>query len=828
MATNDKNHTPSDGRNAEDRAYERFRNMMIEKLETIRNNPMQPWFEEGSVRWTRTLSGNGYNGMNALMLIMHCEKEGYKTPVFMTFDQVASLNFDKSKERKPLRDEEGHPLPRVSILKGSKSFPVFLATHTVVHNKTNEKINYSDYKKLLPDKQDEYKVDQEYQVFNVFNIAQTNIVESRPELYAKLHKDNKELPPELIPDAYSFPAMDKIINENDWQCPIYIRHQDKSFFSRNQDEIILQDKSQFDSNEVFYGTALQEMVNSIGSKDTSEGLSDPSYALIAELSSSLVMQKYGLSKTIKKDSQEHIEEWLSELRENNDFIKNLLTDIRKTANLINAKIDTINCQLVEESLGSHNATLPVTAMPAEVVSEFHMVDNESRDEIYKLLYNNFSCHDGVPIKISRPKDKVVRLGTDHCDKALDCVYNNMDSETLGKIVSLKCYLKGHPIERYDEFMNRKFTLNFETKRTDPTWVKSQGLEGNIQWDIRFISDDGYHLVKAISGKQCKLGALDHNADTFLPFVEIGKEINIETDLGYMTELRRRLLSKDEKVDSLGRIKFAGPPTQNVDTGVVTRPLLIDGDAKATFILEPDDNIYTLNFLLELGKTNTEEYYSECMPSTIKYNKDKGVYESAINNIWNLFIEKDRLYPIRIIDDKTNMYLADYLLQEQTKNHEKEEMEGIKEKIEVHPGLYAFQSKEDLWGLMDEKERTVIHPRWISFKQKDNGDILFGSLKLRTNEIIHQVNLTQTSKELAETAAQLSRLSDVSIDVRGIGTDRWISANIDGKPVVSEKISERDWVEQFSGVVSPLKLGMQYFANYLTNTQQEELRSGKHI
>lgn len=802
--------------------------MVVEKLETLKDNPNEHWFKDGSVKWAKTLGGTNYNGTNALMLMLQCEKEGYKLPVFMTFDQATSLNFDKTKEHKPLSDKEGNPLPRVSILKGSKSFPVFLATHTVVHNKTNEKINYSDYKKLSPDKQDKYKVDQKYQVFNVFNIAQTNIQESRPELYAKLQEGYRELPPELIPDVYSFPAMDKIINENDWQCPIYIRHQDKSFFSRNHYEIILQDKEQFDNNETFYGTALYEMVNSVGLKDSSGPLPDHINELSAELGSALVMQKYGLPKIIRKDNHDHIEGWVTELKKSNDFLKDVLTDVKKATNLINAKIDTINCQLVEESLGAHIALLPVTNMSDEVVSEFHMVDNDSRDEIYKLLYTNFSNYDGVPIKISRPRDKIVRLGTDRSDKALDCVYDNMDSETLSKIVSLKCYLKDHPIERYDEFINRQFMSEFDKKRSDPNWIRAQGLEGNVEWNINFISDDGYHLVKATSGNQCKLCVLDHKADFFLPFVDINKEFNIETDLGYMTELRRRLLSKDEKVDSLGRIRFAGPPVRETNTGIVSRPLLIDGDAKATFILKPDDNIYTLNFMLELDKADTEEYYFKYMPSKIKYNNDKGVYESSCNNIGNLLYEKDQFYPIRIIDDKTNIFLGDYLIQEQTRNYEKEEIKGIKEKIEVYPNLYVFQNKENLWGLMDNEKRTVIHPRWISFKQKDNDSILFDSLKLRSGEIINQANMQQTRKELAETAAQLPKLSDVNIEVKGPGSDRWISAKIDGESVASEKISERDWIEQFSGVVSPLKLGMKYFASYLANTQQEQLHSGMRM
>lgn len=63
--------------------------------------------------------------MNALMLMLQCEKNGYKIPVFCTFDRVAALNFDKNKQgdRKPMVDENGDkaPLDALSI-KGEKSF----------------------------------------------------------------------------------------------------------------------------------------------------------------------------------------------------------------------------------------------------------------------------------------------------------------------------------------------------------------------------------------------------------------------------------------------------------------------------------------------------------------------------------------------------------------------------------------------------------------------------------------------------------------------------------------------------------------------------------
>lgn len=112
--------------------------------------------------------------MNAFMLMLHCEKEGYKIPRFCTFDCVQRMN-------KPGKD--GQELPRVSVLRGEKSFPVMLTTFTCIHKETKEKIKYDDYKNLSEDEKKEYNVYPRMQVFRVFNVQQTNLREARPELW---------------------------------------------------------------------------------------------------------------------------------------------------------------------------------------------------------------------------------------------------------------------------------------------------------------------------------------------------------------------------------------------------------------------------------------------------------------------------------------------------------------------------------------------------------------------------------------------------------------------------------------------------------------------
>ena len=92
----------TDGKTSEDRALDLFADMMIERIKSLSSKDgwKKPWFTEGSLSWPKNLSGREYNGMNALMLMMHCEKNGYKLPIFCTFDRVAGLNFTKDKQGK--------------------------------------------------------------------------------------------------------------------------------------------------------------------------------------------------------------------------------------------------------------------------------------------------------------------------------------------------------------------------------------------------------------------------------------------------------------------------------------------------------------------------------------------------------------------------------------------------------------------------------------------------------------------------------------------------------------------------------------------------------
>ena len=345
------NKPTNDGPSSEGKALYLFAEMMIEKIQSINKDWKKPWFTEGALQWPKNLNGREYNGLNALMLLIQCEKQGWQIPRFCTFDCVQRLNKTEKK------DENGEPLPRVSVLKGEKSFPVFITTFTCIDKDTKERIKYDDYKRMSEEERKQYNVYPKMQVYRVFNVAQTNLQEARPEMWAKLEAENVRPDHELEQgEQFAFAPIDAMIADNGWICPIKPTYGDQAYFSINKNEIVVPEKRQFTDGESFYGTLLHEMTHSTGHesqldrfKPTSFGSAD--YAreeLVAELGSALVAQRYGMAKHIKEDSAAYLKSWLESLKESPQFIKTTLLDVKKATSIINQHIDKIALEQQEK------------------------------------------------------------------------------------------------------------------------------------------------------------------------------------------------------------------------------------------------------------------------------------------------------------------------------------------------------------------------------------------------------------------------------------------------------------------------------------------------
>ena len=246
---------------AEDKAMDRFADLMISKLNEIQHDWRKPWFSGSAVAVPRNLSGRQYNGMNSVMLMLHAQKMNYELPVWATFDRVASLNFVKDKEGKKqqTKDGNGEKLPQVSIKKGEKSFPVFITTFSVVNKETKERVKYDDYKQMSEEERAKYHVYPKLQVYSVFNVDQTNIKEARPELYAKLEEQVKGQQRSDVLQGEVMPAVDAMIKEGGWYCPIKEVYGDEAYYSISKDHIVVPTREQFKNLESFQGNLFHEM-----------------------------------------------------------------------------------------------------------------------------------------------------------------------------------------------------------------------------------------------------------------------------------------------------------------------------------------------------------------------------------------------------------------------------------------------------------------------------------------------------------------------------------------------------------------------------------------
>lgn len=347
----------ADGKSSEDRALDLFADMMIDRIQSLSSKDgwKKPWFTEGSLSWPKNLSGREYNGMNALMLMMHCEKNGYKLPVFCTFDRVAGLNFTKDKQdkRQQVKGKGGELLPQVSILKGEKSFPVFITTFTVVNKETKERVNYDDYRQMSEELRQQYNVYPKLQVYNVFNVSQTNLQEARPELYKKVEESCMQSKPMEMGDDYSFPPVDKMIKEDGWICPIKPLFGDSAYYSISKNEIVIPEKKQFKDGESFYSNLFHEMTHSTGAEGQLDRIKPTSFGseeyareeLVAELTAALTAQRYGMTKHLKGDSAAYLKSWLDSLKESPQFIKTTLMDVKKASSMLTQHIDKMALEI---------------------------------------------------------------------------------------------------------------------------------------------------------------------------------------------------------------------------------------------------------------------------------------------------------------------------------------------------------------------------------------------------------------------------------------------------------------------------------------------------
>lgn len=148
-------------------------------------------------------------------------------------------------------------------------------------------------------------------------------------------------------------ALDKMLQEQTWLCPIhYKRASNGAYYSPSKDVVVVPKKSQFrtgaTADEVYkdgqeyYATLIHELVHSTAPKDrlnrkTGKKFGDEGYAteeLVAELGAARCGQILGFDKRILDNNAAYLDSWISALRKDPMYIMTIMSDVEKASRMI--------------------------------------------------------------------------------------------------------------------------------------------------------------------------------------------------------------------------------------------------------------------------------------------------------------------------------------------------------------------------------------------------------------------------------------------------------------------------------------------------------------
>ena len=772
-----------DRRSAEDKALDRFADMMVNKIESINEDWKKPWFTEGSLSWPKNLDGRDYNGLNALMLMMHCENEGFKVPVFMTFDRVKGLNYKGGRKTGGVQavDKDGKPLPEVSVSKGAKSFPVFLTTFTVVDPETHEKIKYDDYKQLSEEEKSKYKVFPKLNVFNVFNVDQTNLAESRPQLYQKLQEANSVKRPEGITgdgQTFSFPAIDEMIRDNKWLCPIKPTYGDNAYYSISKDEIVVPEKKQFVDGESFYGTLFHEMTHSTGAESrlnrlAPTGFGSAEYAreeLVAELGSALVAQRYGISKHVKEDSAAYIKNWLSNLKESPEFIKTTLLDVKKASQII---VDYVEKMEVNRSLDQKEATTQQTTPEKQenTIGEDIAAKDDIRYSIYCASTGRYVGHIKNPVVgfVESQENALSFTSKDMARAAArECKLYTPELRFTVKPISIEQKQQIAPLKDLGTYAVPEWALNY----------MMNGDRDNLSDTEVEMADD---FVKENFPNGYLMEVDWNNTNDFNLFPAFGERSRYASPIrGESPFLAVRTV----------QVSFRDPVEREQIVSKKSLPVEHPTSDELGIVEHPNKEMWSVRLVGAYDSNDLDEL-------RIRARTMGGVPSGADRHVFYFLNEANAV--------QFNTYRGAFRAIDVDLDTAKEKVHQMAEKAEDH--LEEEKSRKTEAQRREENERRREEERR---KKEKKGPTL-------VDAAVAVIGL-----------GLASRLSELAIDLRGESRTPWISGKVDGEPVLAERLTEQEFADYQRGRVPIEQIGAEHFKDYLIDDPEREKSQSLHM
>lgn len=372
-----------------------FTDALIQRMEEIKASGdkwKKGWMSVG-MKSARSVDDYFYTGDNRLYLNFVASMN-HKTNVWGTFNALTSLKGENNEKVMINKGEHAR-----TIL---KPYEMFIMHKEERENNPDKKtfISASEYAKLSEEEKQLYKKTIEFQSIKVFNVDQTNLKEVNPALYQKFD-DTKELNVDLT-NAYKFKPLDELMEKQTWLCPIRQEAQDSAFFRPSTPEIVVPTKEQFDSQPEFYSTLLHEMAHStsIETKRSINGFfGSPEYAkeeLVAELSAAFTGSTLGITTTIEQDNSAHyLESWLSKLKQDPEFLRDILEDVDKAT------------KVIEDRLQPYMQKQEITISAEEKVTDIDIAVAQAFSAISQ--FNEVA--DGIK-PISQVKDNEIKVSDD--------------------------------------------------------------------------------------------------------------------------------------------------------------------------------------------------------------------------------------------------------------------------------------------------------------------------------------------------------------------------------------------------------------------------------
>ena len=321
-----------------DRVVAQFCDTMIQTIEGLKEGWRKTWITTEANGQPQNLSGRKYSHINEFFLYMVCEANHFKYPVFLTLNQANDMG--------------------CHVKKGSKSAPVLFWT-IYATDKNGRKVSIDELKQMSKAEQAEFDTHPVLKYYNVFNIEQTDFADVQPEKLKKVQA--RFAAPEMrgTDGMYSHPAIDRMVEEQRWVCPIKVQQQDRAFFSPSGDYIMIPTKEQFNlggtEEEVYISgmewcsTLLHEAAHITGSEKRLNRLKPASFGteeyakeeLVAELTAALVGHSLGFNTKVQDNNAAYLDSWLKTLKKEPKFLVSVLADVNKAANMIEEHISAM-------------------------------------------------------------------------------------------------------------------------------------------------------------------------------------------------------------------------------------------------------------------------------------------------------------------------------------------------------------------------------------------------------------------------------------------------------------------------------------------------------